>query len=555
MEAQTKADRHAPARDATFSVCLAYPNTREVAAGYLGFHKIFSAFDACCRCVPAFLTEEGTIDGPRNIRGVGLIAFSVTFEMDFANILSMLEAWGIPLKSADRNERHPLVVMGGIVPTMNPEPLAEFADFFVLGEGEMTLGEWVGRLSAAGRSPRAERLSVIKDVAGVYVPSLYEIQYGPDGGIASRRALDGAPARVGRLYDPGFGTKGSAETEVFGESVFKDSRLIETGKGCGQGCRFCAAGFVYRPVRHVSLDLLERQADEGLAAKGRIALIGSAICEHPRIAELYRHILQKGGGLTVSSLRVEFLTGETLGLLAQGGLKTMTIAPEAGSFRLRGIVNKPITDDDVLNAVSMGAEAGILNVKCYFLIGLPGEEEGDVEALIALSKKIRDALLAGSKKRGRAGKITIGINPFVPKAQTPFQWEPVAPLDELKAKVLAVKRGLAREANIELRAESPKNAAAQGVLSMGGRGAADMLLRARAEKGWTALLRTDAAKRVYARRKGYAEVLPWDFIDGGVSREYLEKEHARALKGKTTPPCPPEKAGCRRCGDFSGNCY
>ena len=541
------------AREGPLAVRLAYPNTAAVGASYLGFHKILAAFSAVCRCDTAFLPDDGSA-APLGLARCDLAAFSFTFEMDALNLLRMLKENGIPLIAAERNERHPLVCAGGIVPTMNPEPYAAFFDFFVLGEGELAIPALVEKLSASRHEPRENRLRDIAAIEGVYIPSLYEVEENGDGSIKSRRPLDGAPERVKRLYDPAFGRTGSAQLAGLEGSIFRDSHLIETGKGCGQGCRFCASGFVYRPVRHVDKETLFAQIDEGLARKERIGLIGSAICEHPEIGAVYDHILKKNGGINVSSLRVEYLSAETLAKLAAGGLKTMTIAPEAGSDRLRRAVNKRMTDEDVLAAVRLAAGAGILNVKCYFLIGLPGERDEDVDALATLAKRIRDEFLAGSKRHGRAGKVTIGINPFVPKPQTPFQWEPVAPLAELKQKTARLKKALSRESNMELKIEGGKNSAVQGLLSVGGRGATPLILRAFDEGGWTAALKTPAAKAVFARRKGFGENLPWDFIDSGVAKKYLQTEAEKAAMEKTTPPCPPEHAGCKRCGDFAGNC-
>ncbi len=541
------------ARDESFAVRLVYPNTAAVGASYLGFHKILAAFDAVCRCDAAFMPDEGST-GPLNIARCDLAAFSFTFEMDVLNLLRMLKENNIPLMAAERNDRHPLVCAGGIVPTMNPEPFAAFFDFFVLGEGELAIPALVEKLSASRHQPREDRLRDIASIEGVYIPSLYVVEDNHDGFIKSRRALGGAPERVKRLYDPGFGRTGSAQLAGLEGSIFKDSHLIETGKGCGQGCRFCASGFVYRPVRHVDKERLFAQIDEGLARKERIGLIGSAICEHPEIGAVYDHILKKGGGINVSSLRVEYLSADTLAKLAAGGLKTMTIAPEAGSDRLRRAVNKRMTDEDVLGAVRLAADVGILNVKCYFLIGLPGERDEDIAALAALAKRIRDELLAGSKRHGRAGKITVGVNPFVPKPQTPFQWEPVAPLAALKEKSAKLKKALSRESNMELKIEGGKNAAVQGLLSVGGRSVSALIFRAFEEGGWTAALKSPAAKSVYARRKEFGEALPWDFIDSGVARKYLQAEAEKAPSEKTTPPCPPEHAGCKRCGEFTGNC-
>ncbi len=539
------------------SVCLAYPNVKKVGLSYLGFHKIYSALSGLCDCDVAFLPERGgkfrSHLQNKPLGNFDLVAFSLTFETDLLNVLSILEGAGIPLERAKRGERHPVVCAGGIAPTLNPEPFADFFDFMVIGEGELTLAQWVEKLANNGGG-RDERLAELADIEGVYVPSLYEVEYDGDGRIRERRPLGRAPETVKRLYDPSFGQSGSAQ--VFDdETVFKDSWLIETGKGCGQGCRFCAAGFIYRPVRHVGTERLAAQFDEGLKKRKRIGLVGSAICEHPGIKGVYSKIIEKGGGINVSSLRLGYLDGEMLGLLVKGGLNTMTIAPEAGSERLRRSINKDFSDEEIVGTVRTAVSAGMMNVKLYFLIGLPGETEGDVTALVSLIRRIRDGFMEASKPLGRAGKITAAVNPFVPKAQTPYQWEPLFHEKDIKGKLAIIKKGLSRTGNLELKLESGRNALPQAVLSVGSRRAGAMALEAFRGGNWKTAAKNFLSGDACLKGRGRGEILPWDFIDSVVTKEYLWKERERGLSGKTTPPCPPELSGCRRCGDFEGNCF
>jgi radical SAM superfamily enzyme YgiQ (UPF0313 family) len=540
------------------SVCLVYPNLQKLGLSYLGFHKIYSALNAICDCDIAFLTEEG--GKPRSnfqnkpLGNFDLLAFSITFETDILNLFSILTAAGVPLEQDRREHTHPLVCAGGIAPTLNPEPFAIFLDFMVIGEGELTLEQWVKKLADNRALDRAERLAEIAAVDGVYVPSLYEVEIGERQKIISRRPLGAAPEKVNRLYDRAFAKSGSAQ--VFDEeTVFKDSWLIETGKGCGQGCRFCAAGFIYRPVRHVGLEKLSAQIDEGLKLRKRVGLIGSAICEHPRIKDVYSKIIEKGGGVNVSSLRVGYVDEDMLKLLVKGGLHTMTIAPEAGSERLRRAVNKDVSDDEIVTTVGTAVSAGMANIKLYFLIGLPGEQADDVTAIVGLVKRLRDELLNKSKQHGRAGKIMAAINPFVPKAQTPFQWESLAPQKELKNKMAEIRSGLARESNVELKLESAKHAAPQALLSVGNRNAGKIALEAFRDGNWKIVQKRYSNFNAFFHGGGMDEILPWDFIDSGVTKEYLWKEREKSYQGKTTAPCLPEMAGCKRCGEFEGNCY
>ncbi|MBI3581961.1 MAG: radical SAM protein [Nitrospinae bacterium] len=538
------------------SVCLAYPNVKKVGLSYLGFHKIYAALRDLCDVDFAFLPEKGgRLRSQLQNKPLGnfdVVAFSLTFETDVLNVLSILEGAGIPLERAKRGERHPVVCAGGIAPTLNPEPFADFFDFMVMGEGELTLAQWVEKL-ANNVGGRGERLAELADVGGVYVPSLYEVEYDGEGRITERRALGRAPETVKRLYDPSFGRSGSAQV-IDDETVFKDSWLIETGKGCGQGCRFCAAGFAYRPVRHVSTERLEAQIDEGLKKRKRIGLVGSAICEHPGIKDVYRKIIEKGGGINVSSLRLGYVDREMLELLVKGGLTTMTIAPEAGSQSLRRVINKDFSDEEIVETVATAVSAGMLNVKLYFLVGLPGETEGDVDALVSLVRRIRDGFMEASKPLGRAGRITAAVNPFVPKAQTPYQWEPLFQEKDVKVKLAAVKKGLSRLGNLELKLESGRNALPQAVLSVGSRRAGGMALEAFRDGNWKTAAKNFLRGDACLKGRGRGEILPWDFVDSGVTKEFLWKEREKGLAGKTTPPCPPELSGCRRCGDFPGNC-
>jgi len=535
----------------SLSVCLVYPNRREIGVSNLGFHKIYSAFiESGADCETGFIGEfpfgRHRRDRPE------LLAFSVTFEMDEPNVLQIISAAGLPLKRTERDDDAPLVCAGGVAVTLNPEPLSDFIDFFVIGEGENVAGRIVEVMADSRGERKPERLKKLASIEGVYVPALYDVAYDENGSVKYRKPLHGAPEEVLRLYNPEYGREGTAQLPELDGSIFGNAFLMETGKGCGQGCRFCAAGFIYRPVRHVDTARLKEQADEGLREHKRIGLVGSAICEHPEMGELYEHILSAGGEMTVSSLRIGLTSSETFRKLARGGLKTVTIAPEAGSDRLRKIVNKNMNEEEIIRTVKDAVTAGIPNLKCYFLIGLPGETDEDIEAMVGLVSAIRDAFMEASRPTGHAGKITISANPFVPKPFTPFQWEAMAPPAEVKKKTALLRKKLGRMPNVEFKTESLRLVSAQALLSVGSRLTGSVLLDIFNGKSWNEALKTVCA--YHLRRKSGDEILPWDFITTGVRREYLWKEYLKSANGKTTPPCPPEGSGCRRCGEFEGVC-
>ncbi|MEE8484614.1 MAG: radical SAM protein [Nitrospinota bacterium] len=548
------------------AVCLIYPNSPEVGFSNLGFHKIYSAFSEAGGGAGsgtsvfdiAFLPERGQRAVSYNkkvlLGSFGILAFSITFEIDIFNVLEILKRCNVPLEKEKRKENHPLVCAGGVAATLNPEPFADIFDFFVIGEGEGNLEDWLKPLLESKKT-RDEKLKAIAGIDGIYVPSFYDFSFEADGKVKSITPGTGAPEKVKRLYSRQISKDGSCQSIISGTGVFGDTFLILTGKGCGQGCRFCAAGFVYRPVRHINADILKKQIDEGLAMGRRIGLIGSAISEHPQADELFEYVVSRGGRLGVSSLRIGKATKKTFGLLAKGGLKTLTIAPETGTQRLRTAINKNVTDDEILETVGTAAEAGILNIKLYFLIGLPGETDEDVSAISGLIKKIHKAFIEKSKKHGRLGKLTVGINPFVPKPQTPFQWSRFADVKDLKRKSRLIRKRLAGLGNLALKIESPKNAAVQALLSLGSRQVGKAIVQAYKDGNYKSVLKAPGAAFYYEREKEFLEILPWDFIDSGVTKEYLWKEHLRSRKGKVTPPCPPTKSGCKKCGVFEGVCF
>lgn len=545
------------------SVVLVYPNTYPLGMGNLGFQKIYDVLNSmdnvyCHRCflpdpaeaailkkqrVPIFSYESQTPLSHYNI-----VAFSVTFEMDYLHVLQILDLAHIPLKHTDRGERDPFILVGGVCPSFNPEPLAAFADAFAVGEGEELLPEFFKAFDK--RLPKADLLRNLAGIKGMYVPSGYEVEYNAQGAILSMKAKKGFPGKVHRRWLKDLDAFPTATCISAPEAVFGDMRVVEVNRGCGRHCRFCLAGYLFRPPRYYSLETVKNEIDKGLESGKRIGLLGSACCDHPDILKIAGYIVESGGEFSISSLRLECIPEGFLELLAASGHRTLAVAPEAGTERLRSAINKPLSHADLLCAVEKIFSHGVRNLKLYFLIGLPSETEEDVDAIVSLSQEIC-ALSERWASRGK-GLVTISVNPFVPKPFTPFQRVGMECLDSLKRKLKRIKDGLKGVNNMKLIHEKPKLAILQALLSRGDRKVGDLLLKVLEENDWWKAIRKDSKEtEFYALRDiPEEEVLPWDVLESGVKREYLEREFQNFTSGKVTPPCP--TTTCYKCGDFEG---
>ncbi|NVM57804.1 MAG: radical SAM protein, partial [Desulfobacterales bacterium] len=325
--------------------------------------------------------------------------------------------------------------------------------------------------------------------------------------------------------------------------------LIEAARGCPHACRFCAAGFVYRPPRFRTKAQLESCLEKGaLRAKG-IGLVAAAVSDVPYIETLGSKALEHKVQLSLSSLRADLLTPELVDILGRTGLKTATIAPDGGSERMRRVINKGISEQDVLRAAELLVGAGIPNIKLYFMVGLPAEAMSDVEAIVALCKKVKHRFLKAGRPKERLGKIVVSLNSFIPKPFTPFQWVPLEDVKALKAKIKHVKDGLRRVANVRVHADLPRWAYIQALLSRGDRRTADLLAAAHKNDGnWAKTLKASIINPdfyVY-RERPLDEILPWDFIDHGINKAFLVEEYQKALLAETSPPC--HVGRCKVCG-------
>src|SRR5204862_291605 len=535
------------------AVALVYPNAYAVGMSNLGFQTIYKHLNALpdVVCERVFLPDAADIaelartrsapfslESQRPLTDFHMIGFSVTYEGDYINVLRILELAGIPLRAAERRPHDPLVLMGGVCAFANPEPIAPFMDFVVGGEGE----ELVGELIAAYReryTDRASFLDLLTSLPGVYVPERYDVRYAEDGTVADVIALAGAPAVVTkrRLKDvDAFRTIAAVKTS---NAEYGHMALLEVGKGCGRGCRFCLEGQVYRPVRHRSVAALSETIKE-LAAQGekRIGLVGACVSDYPWIGELLKVVEENGLELSISSLRADSLTEDLVAALARGGHRTLTMAPEAGTERLRRAIRKPITDEQLYTACDLVRRHGIPNLKCYFMIGQPTETTEDVEAIADLAQRMLEHLRVLDPAGRPFGRLTLSISSFVPKPWTPFQWAPFAGVDELSRKLEIIKRGVGRFPNVRVLHENPREAALQALLARGDRRVADFLeTAARLGGDWRRALREWDGDPTFftTRERPVGERLPWDHFDVGVKKAGLVREGERALAGEPAP--------------------
>jgi len=547
-------------------VALVYPNRYFLGMSNLGFQTVYHRLNRLPNvvCERLFLPESEDISaassgpGPlslesqRPMADFHIVAFSLAFENDFTNLVHLLQLGKLSLYSSRRHQHEPLVVAGGVATFLNPEPIAPFIDVFLLGEAENLLEDFIAAWEKIldDDLSREEQLAYIaKRVSSAYVPSYFRVENGSDGRLISFEPLidipKKIPARPASLQseDPISSVITTPHTE------FPDTVLVEIGRGCGRGCRFCAAGFVYRPVRHRQGDKVVQAALNRSPEGGKIGLLSSAVSDHPDIDAICLQLRKAGKSLSVSSLRADSVTPTMLDALSQSGLQTVTLAPEAGSERLRQVINKNLTEKQILDSVTAVVSAGILNLRLYFMIGLPTETEEDVAAIIDLVKRIKHEQLVIGRGQKRLGTITLSVSSFVPKPFTPFQWVPFCDLSVLKQRIKKLKRGLGAVANVKVHADVPRWAYIQAVLSRGDRQLAPLLAVIGQQKSnWseaTKAINVNPEFYVYRERER-EELLPWDFIDHGLSKDYLWNEYQAALAGETTEPCDPES--CVSCG-------
>jgi radical SAM superfamily enzyme YgiQ (UPF0313 family) len=514
-------------------VALGFPNRYAVGMSNLGFQTVYALLNDLdgVRCERTFLWEtegSGTLESGRPLDRFPLVAFSAPFELDYVNLLRMLRQAGIPLLTSRRKEADPIVVMGGPCAFLNPEPMAPFIDLFVVGESEDILPRLVDLFRDAG--PRSKIIKQSVGIPGIYVPQYYHFEYLPHGPIGAYTPLPPAPRKIVRQRMSDLNTHATISSIVTPLSHLKNMMLLEVQRGCGYRCRFCAIGQIYHPLRHRSATALRDQVRMAGRLSSRLGLVGSAVADLPGLPEICRQMSDQGLELGLSSLRADRLSATLIEQLAGLGLRTLTVAPEVGSERLRRVIDKSVDAEDLMRVASLASDAGIARLKLYFLVGLPWERQEDLRAIVSLIKKVRGAT--------RLAGVTVSVSPFVPKAATPFQWAPMDEEQLLRRKLQYLAGELRPLKGVSFSGESPRRSVWQGVLALGDR-RVGMVLWHHVQKALTwarawRRVQDDTAlvdKAFYIHReRDKREIFPWDVIDHGISREHLWAEFQRARR-------------------------
>ncbi len=550
-------------------IALVFPNRYRLGMSNLGYQLVYDLLniDPDIVCERVFLPEIPaeqplSVESGRPLRDFPLIFCSLSFEDDFPNLIRMLVDGGITPVAEDRCRESatvqagaPLVVAGGVATFINPAPLADFVDLFVLGEAEAALPPVLAFLKAkVGDGKREELLhGLAMKVAGCYVPCFYTPLYDGDGIFQSFATTAGVPTRIAKLTAPRRATAGHSVL-LSPDAEFSDLYLAELGRGCSRGCRFCAAGFVYRPPRLWSAEAIVQALAERPAGARRIGLLGMEMARADDLAELAGYLLDEACSLSFSSLRADVITSRLVELLGKSGLKSAAIAPDGGSERLRRVINKGISEPDLLTAAEALAEVGVTNLKLYYMIGLPTETDADIDEMADLTMRIRERVMEVGRRKGHLGTLTLSVNSFVPKPWTPFQYYAMAPVAVLKSRLQYLRRKLGRVANVRIVADHPDRALFQASLARGDQRLGPALSNFAADGGnWRQLLKRHGLRvEDYAlRERGEDEAFPWEIVDHGIERRYLWREYQKALAAQSTQPC--DTSCCRRCGVCDGN--
>ena len=542
-------------------VAIVYPNTYFVGMSNLGLHIIYEEINLhpSSVCERIFLPEKKELDvydktktplmsveTQRPMHQFDVVAFDVTFEMDYFHIPLMLRYGRVPVMSEDRTGFDPIVIAGGPCATFNPEPFADFIDAFIIGEGEGIVTAVLERIRKGRENgeSREETIAGLAQIDGVYVPVLYTPQYDDNKRFVGYDIAEGAPKIIRRHFEPL--TSGGETVIATNFTEFGAMYIIEVARGCGRHCRFCMAGYCFRVPRVRPLDILKEGVDRAEKLGKKVGLMGAAISDYPEVDELVTYIRSKDMRYSCASLRADSLTQAVVDGLVESGQKTITIAPETGSERLRRVINKGISEENLRTAAQLSAKSGIQHMRLYIMIGLPTETDEDIDAIVGLAERTQ----AHMAEVGCKGRLTLSINPFIPKPFTPFQWMAMDHQKSVEKKLQYIKKSLQKNRRIEVLVESPKEAYIQGVLARGDRRLGKVLAACALDRG-SKSFKSEMKKAGldmddcnYRERK-FEDYLPWSHLDMGLRNGYLEQEWQRAVDEAYTPPC---MEGCKRCG-------
>ena len=553
---------------------LTYPNNYWVAMSNLGFQAVYDILARDQRVIVerGFLPENSdekeqqatkwrSFESDRLLGDCDILGFSLSFETDYSHLIRILNNQGLLFNSWQEREAAaqgkfsmPIIIAGGTAITLNPEPVADLIDALVIGEAEELLPEMIDVFHEAKTKgwSREQLLLGLAQIEGIYVPRFYEPHYNQDGTMLRFDARDDVPPRPRSRFVKDLSKFKTYSRILTSETEFKSMFLTETGRGCEMGCRFCVAGYIYRPIRKRSEEVLQETVQIGLENSDAIGFVGAAVSSHKSIAKLAQKVAESGARASLSSIMSQKVSKALAASISESEYKTVALAPEAGSTRLRRAAGKRVDNEQVINAARELAESGIRGFKLYFIVGLPTETDEDVDAIAALAITIRDTVFEISKPSGKLAWVSLSINPFIPKASTPFQWESMLDPKVLDKKIERIRKLVIKVPNLELRFEPPKESYFQGLLSRGDRRVVRLLLEVeRRGENWKWLMKKTSAPILegvpavdfYVSRKiGFNELLPWEVVDSLIPRDLLEREAMRAYHGEGwTQPRAPEQ--------------
>jgi radical SAM superfamily enzyme YgiQ (UPF0313 family) len=545
-------------------IALCYPNSYAIGMCNLGFQSVYALFnsarDFVCERVFAepvligsrsagrgdwtgddryridsrlqAVGEPLSVESQRPLSDFNVVAFSLSFELDYFNVGDMLRRAGIPPLAADRTETDPIVIAGGPSVSANPEPVALMLDAVIVGEVEPIIDGLQNVF--AGGGDRWEQIERLSRLPGVYVPAKYAVSYAANGTIDAVEPADAEVVLpVQRLNARNVNEFQTMSAVLSPDIELGDMFLVEMTRGCARGCRFCLAGYTSLPVRHRRVDHLMEGINHGLQFRKRVGLISAATSDHPNLEELLARMMQAGASVSLSSLRIDRISPFLVEALVRSGTRTITLAPEAGSQRMRDVINKRLTHPQIVHAAELAGRGGIPNVKLYFIVGLPGETDEDVQELAALSAEI----LERTRERNRYARVAVNLSPHVPKAQTAFQWESMAPVETSTQRIKLVQRALG-PLGVDVRFEAPASQRVQAILARGDRRLTPVLLETqRLQQFEPNLRRAGLDPEFYLGTMEPNGIMPWSLVSTGVPEWYLKQEfgRARGIGGQEIP--------------------